>query len=67
MRMPTSTKPLFQGAMLGAIACAIIGFTWRGWVTSGTARSGSDVGAIANAIRNDTQFRALGMRALVAD
>ena len=38
MRMPTNTKPLVQGAGLGAIACAVIGFTWGGWLTDGTAR-----------------------------
>ncbi len=38
MRMPLNTKPLIQGAVLGAIACAVIGFTWGGWVTGGTAR-----------------------------
>ena len=38
MRMPTNVKPLFQGAALGAIACAAIGFIWAGWATGGTAR-----------------------------
>jgi hypothetical protein len=31
------TKPVLWGAVGGAIALAIIGFTWGGWVTGGTA------------------------------
>jgi hypothetical protein len=38
MKMPASTTPLIQGAAIGAIVCAIVGFTWGGWVTGGTAR-----------------------------
>jgi len=45
MRMPTNTKPLIQGAVLGAIACAVIGFAWGGWVTGGTARKDAGVAA----------------------
>jgi hypothetical protein len=30
-------KPAFWGAALGAIALAITGFTWGGWVTGGSA------------------------------
>jgi hypothetical protein len=26
------------GAVIGAVACMIIGFSWGGWVTGGTAR-----------------------------
>ena len=37
MNMPTNTKPWIQGAVVGAIALAIVGFTWGGWVTGGTA------------------------------
>lgn len=45
MRMPTNTKPLIQGAIVGAIACATIGFAWGGWVTGGTARKDAGVAA----------------------
>ncbi|MBI2740764.1 MAG: hypothetical protein HYX38_30030 [Rhodospirillales bacterium] len=38
MKIPQNTTPLIQGAVVGAIACAIVGFTWGGWVTGGTAR-----------------------------
>jgi hypothetical protein len=37
MNMPTNTKPWIQGAVVGAIALAIIGFSWGGWVTGGTS------------------------------
>jgi hypothetical protein len=39
MKLPTTTKPLLWGAFIGAAACMIIGFTWGGWVTGGTARA----------------------------
>ena len=32
------TKPLIQGALGGAVICAVLGFTWGGWVTGATAR-----------------------------
>ena len=37
MQIPPDTRPALWGAAGGAIALAIIGFTWGGWVTSGTA------------------------------
>ncbi len=30
-------KPILMGAVGGAVALAIIGFSWGGWVTGGTA------------------------------
>jgi hypothetical protein len=33
-----AVKPALWGAAGGAIALAIIGFTWGGWVTGGTAQ-----------------------------
>jgi hypothetical protein len=41
MNMPAHTKPWIQGAVIGAIALAIIGFSWGGWVTGGTAAKDS--------------------------
>ena len=38
MKFPTNTKPMVWGAVIGAVACMIIGFSWGGWVTGGTAR-----------------------------
>ena len=37
--------PLLQGAAAGAIACAVIGFTWGGWVTAASARTDAGLAA----------------------
>ena len=37
MRIPAQVKPGLIGALGGAIAMAVIGFSWGGWVTGGTA------------------------------
>ena len=37
MKIPPELKPACWGAVGGAIALAIVGFTWGGWVTGGTA------------------------------
>ena len=37
MELPKWTEPALCGAGVGAIALAIIGFNWGGWVTGGTA------------------------------
>jgi hypothetical protein len=41
MNMPVHTKPWIQGAVVGAIALAVVGFGWGGWVTGGTAAKDS--------------------------
>src|SRR5260221_1110772 len=41
MKMPTNSKPWIQGAVGGAIVLAIVGFSWGGWVTGGTAAKNS--------------------------
>ncbi len=41
----TWLAPALYGGCAGAIALAIIGFTWGGWVTGGTARQMSDQAA----------------------
>ena len=38
MRTPEWLKPGLYGAACGAIALAVVGFNWGGWVTGGTAR-----------------------------
>lgn len=38
MQFPTNTKPMVWGVVIGAAACAILGFSWGGWVTGSTAR-----------------------------
>ena len=37
MNVPESLKPMLYGAAAGAIAVAIVGFSWGGWMTSGSA------------------------------
>ena len=37
MIMPQWIKPGIFGAVVGAIALAIVGFTWMGWVTDSSA------------------------------
>jgi len=45
MKIPAKTEPFLWGMGAGAIALAIIGFNWGGWVTGTTAmeRSGARV------------------------
>ncbi len=38
MNIPEWLKPALYGAAAGAVALAIIGFSWGGWVTGGTAK-----------------------------
>ncbi len=38
MNIPKDTKPMIWGAIGGAVICAVLGFTWGGWVTGSTAR-----------------------------
>ncbi|MBK8085190.1 MAG: hypothetical protein IPK28_15975 [Devosia sp.] len=38
MQIPTWLKPGLMGAGAGAIALAIVGFSWGGWVTGGSAK-----------------------------
>lgn len=39
MKLPIETKPVLWGIAGGAVAMAITGFTWGGWVTAGTAET----------------------------
>ena len=39
MRAPERLKPGLYGAACGAVALAVIGFSWGGWVTGGTDRT----------------------------
>lgn len=38
MNIPEWLKPALYGAAAGAVAIAIVGFSWGGWMTSGTAK-----------------------------
>ncbi len=37
MKTPEWLRPGLYGGLLGAVALAIVGFSWGGWVTGGTA------------------------------
>ncbi|MDC0736654.1 hypothetical protein N6L24_00035 [Cognatishimia sp. SS12] len=39
MTFPEWTKPSIYGALVGAIAISIIGFTWGGWTTNSNAQT----------------------------
>ena len=39
MQIPVETKPALWGIVGGAIAAAIVGFSWGGWVTGGKAEA----------------------------
>ena len=47
MQFPSELKPALWGAAGGAIALAIVGFTWGGWMTGGTAGKLADLRADA--------------------
>lgn len=36
-KLPAETRPFLWGAAAGAIALAVVGFNWGGWVTGGKA------------------------------
>lgn len=42
MNIPAWIKPGVYGAIAGAVALAVVGFTWGGWVTAGSAQSQGD-------------------------
>ena len=55
LKMPPTAKPMVMGAIAGAVACALVGFIWGGWVTGATAREDAEdaaregrVSALAN-------------------
>ena len=39
MKLPAETKPILWGIAGGAVALAIVGFTWGGWVTGSKAEA----------------------------
>ena len=45
MKLPEWLKPGFFGAVVGAVALAISGFAWGGWMTGGTAEKMASVQA----------------------
>jgi hypothetical protein len=47
MQIPTWIKPAVYGAGAGAVALAIVGFNWGGWVTGATAQKMADSASVA--------------------
>ena len=51
MNIPKELKPAAWGAVSGAVALAIVGFSWGGWVTAAnseqTAKQSADTAVIA--------------------
>lgn len=47
MQFPEWTKPALIGAGAGAVALAILGFGWGGWMTEGAATKLSDENSVA--------------------
>lgn len=45
MKIPVETKPALWGFAGGAVAMAIVGFTWGGWVTSSKAEAAASLRA----------------------
>jgi len=37
MKIPIETKPALWGVAAGAVALAVVGFSWGGWITGRTA------------------------------
>jgi pimeloyl-ACP methyl ester carboxylesterase len=50
MNIPDWLKPGTYGAVCGAIALAVVGFSWGGWVTASTARQRAEEQAKAEVI-----------------
>ena len=51
MKIPSQVKPAAWGAVGGAVAAMIIGFSWGGWVTGGTSAKSAATGAQAAVIQ----------------
>jgi alpha/beta superfamily hydrolase len=45
MQMPKNISTILWSAAGGAVVCAIVGFSWGGWVTGGSARTASTAAA----------------------
>ena len=51
MQVPSELKPAAWGAVAGAIALAVIGFNWGGWVTGATANKNAKEAADSAIVR----------------
>jgi hypothetical protein len=43
MKIPIETKPALWGIAGGAVALAIVGFSWGGWITGGKAETAAQI------------------------
>lgn len=50
MNISPNVKPALWGAVGGAIALAIIGFTWGGWVTGSSAEMATQKAVVASLV-----------------
>ena len=64
MESPVWTKPALVGAGAGAVAAMIVGFSWGGWVTGGTA---SEMAAKASRNAGEQLVASICVEAFVAD
>lgn len=51
MKIPVSVKPAIWGMVGGGIATMVIGFSWGGWITAGTAGQMENASAKAAVIQ----------------
>ncbi len=51
MKLPQSVKPAIWGMVGGGIATMVIGFSWGGWITAGTAGQMENASAKAAVIQ----------------
>jgi len=54
MKIPESTSPAIWGMVCGGIATVVIGFSWGGWITTGTAGQMETASAKAAVIQEFT-------------
>ncbi|TWG96375.1 hypothetical protein L598_002600000050 [Mesorhizobium sp. J18] len=56
MKTPEWISPALYGAAAGAAALAIVGFSWGGWVTGGTAQKLADDASVAAVVAAMTPY-----------
>lgn len=56
MKTPEWTKPAIYGAVVGAAALAIVGFSWGGWVTGAAAQKLADTATSAAIVTAMTPY-----------
>ena len=54
MNIPETIKPAIFGMVLGGIATMVVGFSWGGWVTVGTAGQMENASATAAVVQEFT-------------